>query len=94
MKKPHTPEIRRILRDHPDGLTIKHIHALLPQINKTATVKSSLVKMPDAYIDRWIKGKRGQYEAVWAVVVPPPNCPDPRDRFYQTRWVTPVRISA
>lgn len=84
MKKPHIPAIRALLRDHPEGLTAKEILTLLPHISKTTVVKSSLSKMPDAYIDRWVlkAGNRGQHEAVWMVVIPPPNCPHPKDRFY------------
>ena len=91
MKKPHIPAIRELLREHKDGLTAKQIHHFLPYIYKVATVKSSLTKMPDAYVDRWTitLGSRGQYEAVWCVVVPPANCPHPQDRFYaepKTAW--------
>lgn len=48
--------------------------------------------MPDAYIDRWVRepGSRGQFQAVYMVVVPPADCPHPKDRFPEvckTRWV-------
>lgn len=94
MKKPHLPAIRELLRAHSDGLTVKEILAKLPQISKAAVVRSSLAKMPDAYIDRWVikGGTRGQDEAVWMVVVPPPHCPHPKDRYYtapklvKTQW--------
>ena len=92
MKKPHTPKIREILRSSPNGRTAKQIHKELPEINRTQTIKSSLKKMPDVYIDRWIlePGCRGQYQAVYMAVIPPMDCPHPKDRFPEvcrTRWV-------
>ena len=88
MKKPHTPAIREVLRAHPEGLTAKEIHLRLPHINKVTTVKSSLGKMPDVYIDRWKDPVRGQWQAVWVAVTPPPNCPYPTNRFDKpkTHW--------
>ena len=42
-------------------------------------VRTALKNMPDTYIDRWIKsGKNGSYFPVWCVVVPPADCPRPR----------------
>jgi hypothetical protein len=92
VKKPHIPAIRAILRDYPNGRTAKQIHAMLPYIYNIKTIKSGLRKMPDAYIDRWIlePGSRGQYQAIYMVVVPPLDCPHPKDRFPEvckTRWV-------
>ena len=88
MKQPHIPDIRRVLREHPEGMTAKEIHRLLPKITKVTTVKSSLAKMPDVYIDRWRDPVRGQWQAVWVAVVPPPNCPYPTDRYEKpkTKW--------
>ncbi len=92
MKKPHTPKIRELLRAEPCGMTAKQIHAKLPEINRTQTIKSSLTKMPDVYIDRWVRepGSRGQNQAVYMAVVPPIDCPHPKDRFPEvckTRWI-------
>lgn len=91
MKKPHTPKIRLLLRDKPNGLTAKQIHQEIPEISLVKTVKSALRKMPDVYIDRWIRepGSRGQYQAVYMAVIPPKDCPHPKDRFPEvcrTRW--------
>jgi len=86
MKTPHLPDIRAHLRANPEGMTVEHIHAMLPHITKRNTVRKCLERMPDAYIDRWIKGKFGQYHAVWCVVVPPAHCPHPDDRFIRTEW--------
>lgn len=92
VKKPHTPKIREVLRANPNGLTAKQILKLIPEISKTGVIKGSIKKMPDAYIDRWMieRGSRGQYQAVYMVVVPPQDCPHPKDRFPEvcrTRWV-------
>lgn len=92
MKKPHTPKIRELLRSEHYGMTAKQIHEKLPEIAKTKTIKSSLTKMPDVYIDRWARepGSRGQYQAVYMAVIPPRDCPHPKDRFPEvckTRWI-------
>ena len=92
MKKPHTPKIREILRTHAEGLTSKQIHVQMPEVKKSETIKSSLRKMPDVYIDRWVleKGNRGQYQAVYMAVIPPQDCPHPKERYAvicKTRWV-------
>lgn len=89
MKKPHAPDIRRVLVENPDGLTISRIHRRLPDITHAETVRNALERMPDAYIDRWTTPIRGQYQAVWRVVVPPRHCPYPTDRYKpETRWAT------
>lgn len=88
MKKPHAPDIRKTLVEHPDGLTVTRIHRRLPHITKAETLCKALERMPDAYIDRWADPVRGQYQAVWRVVVPPAHCPYPSERYKpETRWV-------
>ena len=67
--------VRRVLRDSEDGLTVKQIMDL-SQVH-TDSLSRILQKMPDAYIDRWSGPTKGQYSAVWCVVVPPENCPQP-----------------
>ena len=67
--------VRRVLRDSSDGLTVKQIMDL-SQVH-TDSLSRILQKMPDAYIDRWSGPTKGQYSAVWCVVVPPENCPQP-----------------
>jgi len=75
MKSNH-PEIRAMLRKHEDGLTINWLVDFLSL--SPDTVRGALEHMPDAYIDRWTKLPAAKaYEAVWCVVVPPPNCPKP-----------------
>ena len=67
--------VRKVLRASEDGLTVKQI-VDLTQIDKDP-LSRILQTMPDAYIDRWSGPTRGQYSAVWCVVVPPENCPHP-----------------
>lgn len=67
--------VRKVLRDSEDGLTVRQIMDL-SQVH-TDSLSRILQKMPDAYIDRWTDCVRGQYSAVWCVVVPPENCPQP-----------------
>ena len=76
MKANH-PVIRAILREHTDGLTIKQLVELIPATQ--GPTRTALKNMPDAYIDRWVKADapKSKYEAVWAVVVPPEDCPRP-----------------
>jgi len=67
--------VRKVLRDNADGLTAKQITV---QVQVEADSLSRILDaMPDTYIDRWSEPVRGQYSAVWCVVVPPENCPHP-----------------
>lgn len=77
MSKSHAPAIRALLREHLDGLTLADIsqHIKVPP----DIVYNSIKRMPDAYTDRWEKAPRGQYAAVFCVVVPPPDCPHPNE---------------
>lgn len=83
MRKSARPAIRELLRQHPDGLTTTEIARVVPDLKDSNAARQALLRMPDAYIDRWQSrfAARGQYSAVWCVVVPPPNCPYPTDRY-------------
>lgn len=75
-------QVRSILRQAEDGLTIRQITVA---IGTDRPHTSRILKsMPDAYIDRWVKATR-LYEAVWAVVTPPENCPKPITTE-KTKW--------
>lgn len=89
MKQPHAPEIRELLQAHPAGMTIKEIQAKMEKQVKDSTIRRVLdERMPDVYIDRWIRGPRGQYVSVWIAIEVPPHCPYPTERFKpETRWV-------
>ncbi|MFM7011488.1 MAG: hypothetical protein ACKO0Z_19525 [Betaproteobacteria bacterium] len=73
--------IRALLRTESDGLTIMEIRDEL-EVNKYDVVRKSINKMPDAYIDRWVRAPNthGKYAAVWCVVVPPKHCPSPEGK--------------
>ena len=78
MNTPPQHRIRMLLQKYHDGLTLQDISSYL-SMNYTNAGRS-LLKMPDAYIDRWIpKVGRGpgKWSAVWCVIVPPENCPMP-----------------
>jgi hypothetical protein len=70
--------IRVTLRGIPDGMTLEELSELLnrPKTN----VRKVLKAMPDVYIDRWEVAPRGQYKAVWCVVIPPNDCPRPEGK--------------
>lgn len=75
--KTYHPSIRQALRDHPDGLTVRQLGVFVPGLEGSKNGYQALHAMPDAYIDRWEGPYRGQWRAVWCVVVPPPYCPKP-----------------
>jgi hypothetical protein len=67
--------IRVTLREIPDGMTLEELSELLNR--PKSNVRKVLKAMPDVYIDRWEVAPRGQYKAVWCIVVPPIDCPKP-----------------
>jgi hypothetical protein len=75
MTRDDTACVRRVLRNNSDGLTEKEITGLTRV--DADSLGRILASMQDAYIDRWTGPTRGQYRAVWCVVVPPENCPHP-----------------
>lgn len=77
MKPSHAPKLRELLRQSPDGMTTALLHDATGI--RADTIGNTLASMPDAYIDRWTWPYRGQWAAVWCVVVPPENCPRPTD---------------
>jgi len=70
--------IRVALRGVPDGMTLNDLAELLGRDH--SNVRKVLRNMPDTYIDRWETAPRGQYKAVWCIVVPPSDCPRPDGR--------------
>lgn len=79
MTQRRTLRIRQYLRssEYRDGLTVTQLSVLCNLHERN--VLDALHKMPDAYIDRWVKPRAGpgRHAAVWCVVIPPPNCPSP-----------------
>jgi len=78
MKPVRQQRIRKLLRDHPEGMSPYEIAAVTD--THVANVRTALRSMPDVYVDRWRPAKRGQYEKVWVAVVVPEDCPHPRNR--------------
>jgi hypothetical protein len=91
MHKSHSKHIRQVLKNEINGLTINEIHERLPHIVNKKSIRRALSFMPDVYIDRWKDPKRGQYQAVYCVVIKPEDCPHPNSRYEQpkTRWISP-----
>lgn len=73
-----TRDIRQLLRDNPDGLDLKTIAERVER--SEGNVRKLLKDMPDTYIDRWEGPTRGQYTAIWCIVIPPDDCPHPTRR--------------
>ncbi|MBI2725408.1 MAG: hypothetical protein HYX42_04075 [Polaromonas sp.] len=70
-------KVRETLKAAPDGLTVAAITKVLHLGH--ANINTSLKKMPDVYIDRYIKAKAGPYKyaAVYMAVEVPENAPMP-----------------
>lgn len=80
-RKCSKPQIRALLKNHPDGLTAKQIGQAINRDHKH--LHYTLHTMPDAYIDRWValnKQYNHIYSAVWCVVDVPENCPRPKKK--------------
>jgi hypothetical protein len=75
-----TNSVRIALRGVPEGMTLEEISELMDRPKEN--VRKVLKAMPDVYIDRWEAAQRGQYKAVWCIVVPPANCPRPDGASY------------
>lgn len=68
--------IRDILRKEEEGCTVAELADRIGAAKMS--VASSLVAMPDTYVDRWTEAGQGQpYEAIWGIVTPPEDCPKP-----------------
>ena len=70
-----TKRARAALREPPDGMTLEELSKMLGCTR--SNVRKVLKNMPDVYIDRWEIAPRGQYKAVWCIVIPPTDCPRP-----------------
>lgn len=72
--------VRMALQKYHDGLTVSELSERIEK--ESDAVRVALLKMPDAYIDRWISSRehRKQWAAVWCVVVPPKNCSKPKEK--------------
>jgi len=70
------PSIRKLLHDHPDGLSASEIADKLAIDD--CTIRRALKGMADTYIDRWLAAKQGLPEqAIWCAIEVPEDCPRP-----------------
>jgi hypothetical protein len=76
MRKSNHHGIRMLLQQYHDGLTVTDIAERMEK--SRGAINRALPEMPDAYIDRWTSNK-SQWAAVWCVIVPPENCPKPKE---------------
>jgi hypothetical protein len=70
-------KVRAVLRPS-DGMTVRELVEATGHAR--SAVHMALVAMPDSYIDRWVRAGNQDgpsHSAVWAVVVPPEDCPHP-----------------
>lgn len=82
-----TQSIRELLRKNPDGMDVGTIANTVQR--EPENVRRLLKLMPDAYIDRWTRfGGVGRPSAIWCVVVPPENCPQPETKARRKRNAT------
>jgi len=73
-----TERIRPILTQYEEGLTARHIAALLGV--PADAVKRSICTMADVYIDRWTSHTDGgMYVPVYVKVDVPEDCPKPNN---------------
>lgn len=71
-------DIRKILRAHPDGLTVSEL--IFKMQCQDDQIRKALKAMPDVYIDRWVFPTKGASSAVWCAVEVPEDCPRPSYR--------------
>ena len=81
MRTNTTAALRTLLRDNPDGMDVGTMSNNLER--EPSGIRKLLAKMPDAYIDRWMRHGRNPPLAIWCVIVPPDNCPRPDNQRRQ-----------
>lgn len=77
MRADRRAEVRALLRGHEDGLSASSIADAMAV--DQSIVRNALRVMPDCYIDRWVKPRRGPWAAIWCAVPVPEHCPRPLD---------------
>jgi len=81
-QRTYAVRLRKLLRTHPDGMSVASLCAALNVDRGVTAVYDALHHMPDAYIDRWEQsrtatGRASMYRAVWCVVDVPEHTPRP-----------------
>jgi hypothetical protein len=76
MRKSSKPEIYRLLRSHPDGLTAEQIAGVIG--SKSNVIRTALKTLQTAYISHWAQsGETNVPVSVWKAVIVPENAPRP-----------------
>lgn len=83
-------QIRALLIEHPDGLTVPQLMTMLQKADKP--LRFAIRSMEDVYIDRWVRGRAGPYSAVWVRVNIPEDAPRPDGKPRATREKELARI--
>lgn len=73
---PLSKKIRALLREADEPMTVNELAARL-DVLRTSVSRTLNHNMPDAYIKDWRESYRVRASALWTVVVPPPNAPEP-----------------
>lgn len=83
MRTGHTSAIRRALRRAPDGLSTADLYYdVLGGKSTRASMLNLIRRMPDTYVKAWQRvSESSSYEAIWAVVIPPPDAAHPGGRY-------------
>lgn len=80
-RKFNAVRVREYLKANPDGARIGEMEAALGVTKGGLT--QVIKRMPDVYIDRWVKGAGGHsggWLAIWCLADIPEHCPHPTGR--------------
>ena len=83
MRKSAHHTLRELLRNHPDGLTVKQMCAITNMLE--SPTRRTLKCMPDVYRDRWVIGSGTRPSAVFIAVHVPDDCPPPDTKAKRSR---------
>lgn len=81
MKPTRQQKIRELLLQKLDGMSIEEITENTG-IHR-ANINTAIKGMPDVYVDRWEKNKRGSFKKIYCAVYVPDDCPHPRDQKFK-----------
>ena len=92
MKRSRHQDIRNMLWEAEDGMTINQIAEALGDPNRKS-VQKTVKLVHGLYIDRWTVIKKGTYAAVYMCVDVPVDAPHPTERYLpKTQWHKEKRV--